>query len=114
MILTPTPIINTAIAQARSLPGLIANLQHINPDLVAQLETKPLLASRTVWGTLLAWGIGWLTTRYGLDWPTETCGLVAGACMWAASIALRWITKGPVAGIVRTPPGVPPDGVPPP
>lgn len=109
MILKDTPAVNAAIAHARSLPDLIGGLQRINPELVAQLETKPLLASRTVWGTLATYAVVWLAGHYGLDWDAGTCGLVAGSCMWLATLALRWITKGPVAGLLRTPAGTPPD-----
>lgn len=106
--LSATPIVNAAIADAKSLPGLIANLQAADPSLATQLESKPLLASKSPPAVLIAYGIAWASTRYGFGWDETTCSLVAGVIVTLAAYGMRYVTKQPTAGIVSTPPGIPP------
>ena len=108
--LSATPMVNAAIARARTLPELIASLP---PSLAAQLETKPLLLSKSPPGVLIASVIAWVSTRYGIGWDDTTCSLITGVVLLLAGYALRAITRQPVAGIVSTPAGTPP-AVPPP
>lgn len=89
---------NKAIAAAQDVPTLIKGLQAANPALAEQLTGKPLLASRTPWGTLAVAGVSWLASRYGLGWDDTTCAVVAGAGVLAGAYAMRAITTSPIAG----------------
>jgi uncharacterized membrane protein AbrB (regulator of aidB expression) len=106
-ILAATPAVNFAIAEAKSLPTLIANLQAIDPALTKQLETKPLIASRTPWGVLLASLIGMAAAHYGIGLDTDMDALLSGVIVLlftlVGSYVVRHFTKQPVAGIVSTP-----------
>jgi hypothetical protein len=95
----PIPTRDEAIKAAQSLPDLVNKLQTADPDLAEQLTGKALIYSRTPWGTLLATGIAWAVTKYGIDWDESTCALVSGAVLIAASYFMRWITTTPVMGI---------------
>lgn len=106
--LSNIPVVNAAITAARDLPSLIANLQRVSPALAQQLESKPLLASRTPWGTLAAAAVGWVAARYGLQLDATTDALIAGAALLAGSYLMRLATNRPVAGIIATPAGTPP------
>ena len=112
--LSATPAVNFAVKEAKDLPALISNLQAIDPTLATQLETKPLLASRTPWGVALTSLIAMAATHYGIGLDTQTDALLSGGIVLlatlAASYGMRLITKQPVAGIVSTP-AVPPPAV---
>lgn len=103
--LSATPIVNAAIDEARTLPDLIAKLP---PGLATQLLSKPLLFAKSPPGVFLATGVTWVSARYGLGWSADTCAIVAGVACYGAGLALRALTCQPIAGIVRTPAGVPP------
>ncbi len=112
-ILSATTAVNGAVAGARSLPGLITNLQSIDPTLATQLTAKPLLASKSPWGTLAAGAVGWLSARYGLGLDDTTTALIAGLCVLAGSYAMRAITKQPTSGLVTVvPPAISADEAP--
>ena len=102
-VLSSTTAVNEAIAAAKSLPNLIANLYALDPALAAQLESKPLLASKSPWGTLAAGVVAWLSSRYGFGFDETTCGLVSGVAVLLGSYAMRAITKQPVVGVLVTP-----------
>lgn len=97
-------LVNQAIADAKTLPQLIANLP---PDVAIQLEAKPLIASRTVYGTFLATLIGLAAAKYGLGFDTQTDQLLAGGVVLVAttltSAVLRMMTKQPIAGLLNAP-----------
>ena len=111
--ISATPAVNFAVAEAKSLPMLITNLEAIDPDLVKQLETKPLIASRTPWGVALASLIGMAAAHYGIGLDTNIDALLSGALVLlftlAGSYLMRRVTKQPVAGIVATPGSTPPN-----
>lgn len=98
--LCATPMVNAAIARARSLPELIASLP---PSMAVQLETKPLLLSRSPPAVLLATGIAWVSTKYGLGWDDTLDSLIAGGVLLLVGYLMRMVTRQPTAGIVRTP-----------
>ena len=79
-VLSSTAAVNAAIATAKSLPNLIANLYALDPALATQLESKTLLASKTPWGTLTAGVVAWVSSRY-----------------------MRALTKQPIAGVLTSP-----------
>ena len=105
--LSATPAVNAAIEEAKSLPVLIANLQAIDPALAAQLETKPLLASRSPWGVALASLIGMAAAHYGIGLDTNTDALLSGMVVLGSTLAgsyvMRLVTRKPVSGVVATP-----------
>ena len=102
-VIAPAPEVNNAVAFANSLPDLIGKLDDIQPGLAAQLESKPLLASRSPWGTLAVTAVAWAVAKYGLGWDEATQQIVAGVAILVGSYAMRLITKQPIAGIVSTP-----------
>ena len=106
-VLSATAAVNDAVAAAKSLPNLIANLYAVDPALATQLESKPLLASKTPWGTLGAGAVAWVSSRYGFGFDETTCGLVSGAAVLLGSYVLRALTKQPIAGVLTTPPVTP-------
>jgi len=65
---------------------------------------KALIASRSPWGTIAGGIIAWLVARYGLDWDSDTCNLVAGAGVVLASYGMRYIASGPITGIFKPKP----------
>jgi hypothetical protein len=89
------------IEQAKSLPDLISKAETFDPRLAKILTGKALVASKSVWGTPVTAGISWAASYYGLGWDAEACALVSGAMVVAASAALRYVTVGPVTGILR-------------
>ena len=96
----PAPTVrDQVIADAKSLPDLIAKAQANDPALAAQLTGKSLLASKSPIGTLAAGVVTWLAGRYGLGWDDMTCNLVAGAAVLIGGYAMRYVTSGPIAGI---------------
>jgi hypothetical protein len=102
-VLTATAAVNDAVSAAKSLPNLIANLYALDPALATQLETKPLLASKTPWGTLAAGMVGWVSSRYGFGFDANTCSLVSGFAVLVGSYAMRALTRQPIAGLLNTP-----------
>ena len=88
------------IADAKSLPDLIATAKTVDPDLAAQLTPKALIASKSPAGTLAAGVVAWLVSHYGLGWDQATCDLVAGLAVLAGGYAMRYITASPIGGII--------------
>jgi hypothetical protein len=103
------------IADAKSLPDLIAKAQAADPDLAAQLIPKSLVYSKTPYGTLIVSGVSWLAAKYGLAcaagavatncWTPDTVNLVAGFAAMAGafigSAIMRYIIKSPIGGILK-------------
>lgn len=98
-----TAIINAAVGAASSFPGFVANLERTSPDLARQFESKPLLYSKSVWGVMLTYAIGLLSTRLGLGLDEHTAELVTGVVLLVVTAALRAVTRRPIAGIVTVP-----------
>lgn len=102
----PTPaqqavITNLAIKAAKDLPSLVANLQQVDPGLVQAFTGKALLASKSVYGPLVATVVTHLSTKYGLGWDSGTCELADGVVILAASAVCRLLTKCPITGLFR-------------
>ena len=93
--------VNEAVRVAQSLPGLENRLAEADPD-VRIVRAKALLYSKTVWGALAAIVISRLATQWGLGWDATTCSVVSGGLVWVAVIALRYITKAPIDGMIAT------------
>lgn len=101
----PNAMTDKIVADAKSLPDLIAKAQQADPELAQQLTGKALLASKTVWGVPLTMIVSAVVTRYGLGWDASTCGIVSGALVMVATVALRWVTSSPISGIFKKGPG---------
>lgn len=102
-VLSSTKAVNEAVAAAQSLPNLLANLYALDPALATQLESKPLLASKTPWGTLAAGVLAWVSSRYGFGFDETTCGLLSGVAVLIGSYAMRALIKQPIAGVLTSP-----------
>lgn len=97
----PTTPADQVVAVAKDLPDLISKASTFDPALAAKFTGQSLAASRTPWGTLAGGIVGWLVAREGLGWDQATCDFVAGACVFLASYAMRYITANPITGIFR-------------
>ena len=98
----PAPTVrDQVIADAKSLPDLIARAQKDAPDLAAQLTAKPLAASKTMYGTAASLLVSWAITKWGLGWDANTAALASGIIVMIATGLLRAITASPIAGIFR-------------
>lgn len=104
----PRPVLSIAdpnlrsklVAAANSLPDLISKAETFDPDLAEQLRGKALIASKTPWGTVLGGIIAWVVAHYGLNVDPGTQTVIAGLGVLAASYIMRYITKGPVTGVL--------------
>jgi hypothetical protein len=107
--------VDLAVEDARTMNGLIENLQGVSPALAQQLEAKPLIASRTPWGVALATLIGLVVARYNIGFSSDTDALLSGLLVMAASTVgsciMRMITRQPISGILKASPA--PSGTPP-
>ena len=93
--------VNEAVRVAQNLPALESRLEQVDPD-IRIVRAKSLLYSKTVWGSLAAIVVSRLATQWGLGWDVTTCSVVSGAIVWIAVIALRYVTKAPIDGMVAT------------
>ena len=108
-IITRAGAVANARLAAQELPVLLAQVAAISPDVATQLETKPLLASRTPWGTLAAAAVGYASARWGLGLDANTDAVVGGFGLLVGAYLMRLITGQRIAGIVATPaPPAPP------
>lgn len=94
----PTTPRDQLVADAKSLPDLIAKAQAVDPALASQLTPKALAASKTPWGVVAGYAVTWLVSHYGLGWDADTCALVAGVAVLLGSYAMRYVTSSPIGG----------------
>ena len=87
------------IADARSLPDLIAKASTLDPQLAQQLTTKSAVASASLWGTVISLIVTWAVTKWGLGWNGDTCALVSGVLSMGVNAIVRRITDPRVTGI---------------
>lgn len=92
------------IADAQSLPDLIARAKLLDPNLAAMIEGKAAIGSKTVWAAVLTPLLAWLVARYGIGWDDGTQTLVVGLASAGIGVAVRFVTKGPITGIVSAAP----------
>jgi len=111
MAIITNPAVDNAVASATSLPDLAKQLAAVDPALAAQLETKPLAASRTPWGTLAVAIVAYVASRYGLHLDEATTGVIAGVAVLAGSYAMRLATSRRIAGVFAAPAVAPPASV---
>lgn len=94
--------IDAAIAQSNSKPELIGHLERAGAgDVAESLEGKALIAARSPWGVLIAYAIGALLGRYGLNLEPEHTQILAGAFVLVGGFGMRLITRAPITGIVN-------------
>lgn len=97
--ITATPAVNAAVLTATSLPDLVNKLNTIDPALGDQITGKALIASKTPWGVLAAYGVAYISTRYGLGWSETTTNLVAGGFVLIASFGMRYVSNHPITSL---------------
>jgi hypothetical protein len=97
-----SPLRDQVIKDAQSMPDLIAKAKVLDPDLATQLTSKALIASKTVWGNAAVLVVSWLVTRYGIGWSADTCALIAGLLVMAATAVFRSITTQPIGGVLTS------------
>jgi hypothetical protein len=107
-----TRVMDFVVKQAQSVPGLINSLKAVDPEAAQQLITKPLFKSRTPPVTVAVTVITWLSAKYGFGWDANTDYVVAMVVLAVVSYIMRSITTQATAGLVKTPPMVPPNTVP--
>jgi hypothetical protein len=94
------------VAGAQSVPDLIAKASVLDPALAQKFEGKALVASKTLWGTLIGMGVSWLVTKYALNWDATTSAYVTGAITMGITGALRTVTDSPITGLLKKSPPV--------
>jgi hypothetical protein len=99
-----TDLKSRMIENARSLPHLISMAREASPSFAAQLQPKALVASKTVWGTILLPLLTFVSAKYGLGWDDDTCTTIAGLVVAGCAVVFRWMTKGPIGGVVSAGP----------
>jgi hypothetical protein len=98
----PSPTVrDQVIAEARSLPDLIAKAQTADPQLAAQLSTKAAVASKTMWGTVASLVVSWAVTKWSLGWDPNTCALVSGVIAMGVGAVVRRFTDPRVTGFLK-------------
>ena len=95
---TTATAINQAVAAASNLPQLVAGLAAVDPALAEQLTGKAMIGSRSIYAPVATAGVTWLVGRFGLAWDPNTCALVSGLAVFAASVLFRKITNSPITG----------------
>jgi hypothetical protein len=98
-----TPTRDQIIAGANSAASLLSAAQNFDPQLAQQLTSKPLLASKSVWGVALTALLTPLIANYGLGLDQTTVEILSGLAVTAVGAGLRAITSGPISGVVSTP-----------
>lgn len=96
----PTTVSDQVIASARDLPDFIHKATEFDPDVAKKWTGTALLASKTMWGTLIGMGVSWVVTRFGLGWDADTSAEVTGVIVMLLTAALRSITDTPITGVL--------------
>lgn len=95
----PETIHDRAVATAQDLPGLVANLEKLDPNgtLLQQIVGNGLATSKTVWGGLAILVLTQVSAKYNLGWGPDfiTILIGLGAIAW-----LRIKTLGPITGLL--------------
>lgn len=78
------------IADARTLPGLIAVAQARDPVLANAILGRATSAAKTQGGAAVAGAVTWIAARYGLGWDAGIDEIVAGLITLVAGLAIHW------------------------
>ena len=102
---TTTPnLTNDAIAAAKDLPSLYANLKAADPALAAQLVGGATSGTATPLGSVIAAGVVWVSSRYGLGWDESFCAVLSAAAVALGGyIAHALQSRGKKAAVVAAP-----------
>lgn len=95
------------IADAKSLPDLIATATVADPALAKALTGQAQQASATPAGSVVAFLLTAVVTRYGLGWSPEFVGLVSGLAVLAGGYLVHWYQSRRAKAILATPPVAP-------
>ena len=102
-----TKAVDFAVSQAKSLPELIAGFEVVDPTLAESLKTKTLLASKSPWAQLVGSAVSIMCVKYTIGLDDSTQQMIAGGVVivvnWVIALVMRYMTRGPIAGIVKTP-----------
>ena len=93
-------IVNQVIAGAKDGPTLLAGLQTVDPALVTALTTNGKALGLNPIGGIIAAGVAWLVTKYGLGWSPDVQTIVVGLIGLAGSEAVRVFKSSPFDGLL--------------
>lgn len=85
------PLRDQIIADAQSLPDLIARAQTMDPTLARALKGQATILSATPAGALIGGAIGMLVSQYGLGWDANTVNLISGLALLAGGYFAHWV-----------------------
>lgn len=110
--MTPTttnPDVAKPAIVAASTPNDMIRAMLADPSLTSTILSgvtgllggdKSMLQSKTFWAAILTPIVGALAARYAAGLDGATVGAITTVLTSAAMIAMRWVTKTPVTGIV--------------
>ena len=101
MSTTVQTIRDQVIAEARSLPDLIAKAKNFDPVLADQLTTKAAIGSKSLWGGLVTFGVTWAVAKWGLGLDANTCALVSGLISYGIGFIVRRFTDPRTTGFFK-------------
>lgn len=94
--ITSTNAVNTAVSAAKDLPGLVNNLQAVDPALAQQITGKALIASKSVYGVIISTGLTWAVTKYALGWSPDLVDAISGGVVLVATAVFRALSTTPI------------------
>lgn len=96
-----TPLLAPAITVVPTVSPFIPVAESVAEAIDPGITGKALIASKTPWGVLAAYGIAFLGAHFGLGLDADTTGVVAGAAVLVGSYAMRYITTDTITGIFK-------------
>lgn len=94
-------LMNQIVKDAQDLPSLLQRLSEVDPELTQRLEGKALSSSKTPWVTLIATGVAWVSTKYGLGWDETTDNIITGAVLVGVAYLMRAISPAPITSVFK-------------
>lgn len=79
------------IADAKSLPDLIAKASAVDPALAAALTGQAKVLSKAPLGAALAAVIAWAAAHFGLGWGEDTDDTLAGLAVLAGGYLTHYL-----------------------
>jgi hypothetical protein len=89
--MTDVSVRDQLVADAKTLPGLIAAAQVADPALANALLGKATSAAATQAGAVVTGGVALLATHYGLGWSDATVATLGGLVTLFAGLAINWL-----------------------
>lgn len=90
MLAASTTVRDQIIADAKTLPGLLAAAQANDPVLANAILGKATNAAMTQVGAVVVGAVTWVAARYGLGWDDKTDEIIAGLITCGAGLAIHW------------------------